>query len=337
MRSRMGGTGRSRGRRIRGVGLIVALGGIGVACGGSLTETEALTESAVPESDAGDYSVVTDLMEGLELTDDQALAVSDVLDAYRGREMEPGTSWYVAADLQKILTSEQIGTLEAGRAEARAERPGRRAGRQGRNDSGWREVGARMGEGPGAGPGAAALDLSDEQAARLREIRESYEPQMQDIRSGLRAGTLTREEAAARLEAIRDAIHEATEGILTADQLAVLEEHRANAEARRGQSVARREEAKGQWEERRQAERAAMVEAMGLTPEQVAAIDALEVRPGGTERLSPEDVAARREAHHAALVAILDTDQEEILVLHGSLFRGAARRGARGAEARRGF
>ena len=65
-------------------------------------------------SSEADLSVgLGDLTEGLGLTDDQVAAVREVMEEYQDRAGEPGTLWYVAADLQEVFTADQIAAIEA--------------------------------------------------------------------------------------------------------------------------------------------------------------------------------------------------------------------------------
>jgi Spy/CpxP family protein refolding chaperone len=316
MRLRKGRLGGSRGRRAVAAGLMIVVAGSAAAC--SDTPTDTGTQDYTADSSDADFSVVFgDLTEGIGLTDDQVAAVRDVMEEHRGRGREAGALWYVAVDLQEILSSDQIAAIEARQEELRSETRGRRGearGQRGRRD--------------GSDPHRAAdgLDLSETQLEQMKEIRESFAPQMEEIRNAVRDGSLTRDEARTRAEAIQTAMHEAMKDILTAEQLALLDERREGAEARR-------DEMKAQWEERRQAEHAAMIAALGLTDEQVASIEALRE---GAERPAREEMEARREEHRQALLDVLDDDQEEIWILHGSLSQSFARHRARG-RAGQGF
>jgi len=296
MRLRKGRLGGNRGRRAIAAGLFVVLAGFVGAC--SSTPTEVVNSDSAAETSDAEFSVVLgDLTEGLGLTDDQISAIREVMEKYRGQGREPGALWYVAADLQGVLTSDQIAAIDARRAENRDQvSEGRSRGRRG---SGSRQGGSvRNGEGR-HGP-IDVVDLSEEQLAQLKEIRDSYAPELTAIRDAVGDGSLSREEAGERLATIREAMHEAMQDVLTADQIALLEEHRSEAEARR-------EEMRSQSEDRRQAERAAMISALDLTDEQVTAIDALN-----------------------ALLEVLDDDQEEIWILRNSLVQSFARHRARG-------
>lgn len=314
-----GRTGGARGRRVIAAGLVMALAGFAGAC--SDTPTDAVGQESVAQESEADFTVILgDLTEALGLTDDQLSAVSDVMEEYRGEGREPGTLWYAAADLQEILSSDQVAAIEARRAELRSEANSRR----GRRDSGLRQGSGRRGEG-GLHGAADLLDLSEEQLEQLKEIREAYAPELQEIRDAMRDGSLTRDEAETRLEAIREATHEAVLGILTAEQAAVLEEHRATRGASRAEARASREGMRSERADRREAERAARVEALGLTAEQVEAIDALRVETRSGERPTREEMESRRAEHHQAVLDILDVDQEEIWILHGALMESFAR------------
>ena len=326
MRLRMGGSGWSRGRRALAVGLVLALAGVAGACDGSPTDT--LDQSMTAGASEADFSIVFgDLTQGLGLTDDQIEAVRNVMEEYRGQGRQPGQLWYAAADLQGILTSDQIAAIEERQTEIRVEMKARRDGMRGRFSGGpFRGHGWGMGSirgGTRGGIRGGDLDLSDEQIAELGQIRESFAPQLREIRDGVRSGSISRDEARTRVTEIREAMRDALTGILTEEQIAVLDEHRADAEGRR-------EEMRGRWEGRHEAGQAAMVEALGLTADQMDAIGALRESFRSEGRPLPEEAEARREAQHQALLDILDDDQAEIWILHGSLSRLVARHQARG-------
>ncbi len=333
MRFCTGEMGWVRGRRAIVAGLTIVFAGLAVACDGSPTDaTDALDQTTTSAASEADLSVVFgDLTDGLGLSDDQIEAVRSILEEYRGQGRQSGALWYAAADLQDILSSEQIEALLARQAELRAEARAGRGGMGGRfgdrseRHGGFRGHGSETGSGQ-RGLHGEGLDLSDEQIAEAEQIRESFEPQLEEIRDGVRSGSITREEAMTRMEAIREAMHEALAGILTEEQLARLEELRAEAETRR-------DAMRSQWEEGREAGRAAMIAALDLTDEQVAAIEALKETSRGEGRPSPEEAEARREEHRQALLDILSDDQEEIWSLHGALSQVFARHQARVREA----
>lgn len=305
MRLRKGTRGWGRGRRAVTIGLVFGLVGLAAACDGSPTDALSQeTEAATTEAESS--AILGDITDGLGLTDDQIEAVREVMEKYRGQGERAGALWYAAAELQGILSSEQIEAMAAAHSERLAEARARRGERDRRSGDGAGRGGRRDGS------RLDDLDLSEEQIAEIEQIRESFAPQIEEIRDAVRAGDITREEARARMDEIREAMHEALAGVLTEQQLGEIEERRAEGEARR-------EEAREEREERRQEAQEAMVDALGLSADQLAAIESL--RDGFRDQGPPsaEEAESRRAEHREALFEILDDDQEEIWTLHGVL------------------
>lgn len=321
MLSREEERGGGRGRHVVGLGLLAGVFLLTAACSNNPTET---TDVSTSQANEAEFSVVLgDLTEDLELTDEQREAIQAVMDAYRGQGREPGTTWYAAADLQRILTSDQIAVIGSRLEEMAAEARGRREGFRERRGSG----GPGFGRGEGGFHGEG-LDLTDEQQTEIEAIRESFQPRLEELREALREGSVSREEAREQMEAIRAEMEAAIAEVLTDDQLAVLEEWKAEREQSRDEAPVDRET-------RREAARVAMVEALSLTSDQLAALDAL--HEAAREQGRPEDsdeAQARREEHRAALLEILDDEQEEIWILHGALRAHLARHAASGTAER---
>jgi hypothetical protein len=131
-----------------------------------------------------------------------------------------------------------------------------------------------------------------------------YGPQLMDLMQQLRQGLISKEQFEELAEALREEIQDAIGDVLTDEQLAAIEELRERA---REASVA---------------ERAARIDALGLTGEQLADLEALReslaeqacetIVAGG----SPEDLHA---AHQEAVAEILSNDQIEIIEVHDAL------------------
>jgi hypothetical protein len=328
MRNRTGRGGWRAGRATVAAGFVIVMAGWLAACDGTPTELDSLSQlSETTEADGS--AVVGDFTDGLGLTDEQAAAVREIVEAYRDQGREPGALWAAAAELQGILTSEQIAAIEERVSQKRSEARTRSHGARG--DQRARRNGSARGD-----RGDVIPDLTEEQRAQLEAIRESYGPQMREIREAVRDGSLSRDEAHARMEDLREAMHEEVSAILTEEQLAALEAHRAEAEARREEAGDRREQNRDEWQERRQEAQEAMVEALGLSSDQVAALEAL--RESAREEGRPssaEEAELRREAHREALWQILDDEQQEIWILYDSLRQLGGRQGP-GQRARRG-
>lgn len=342
--------------------LLALVTGLG-ACGDSVDPVGVATEqslAAMAETELG--AVLTDMTESLGLSDGQASDVVAISNLYSGRLDEPGVLWYIAADLQGVLSSAQVDQLATGRAELRERTRqalseqfgfggepfggrgpgelfgGRLGGGEFPGDGQW--LGgffgpgdapdcARIGEafgsplggfgrnfgGPGHGFGGfgvglggfgdfADIDLSDEQRAALEAIMLEYGPQLMDLVHQLRDGLISEEQFEELAEALGEEIRDAIGEVLTDEQVAAIEELRERARAAAA------------------AERAARVDALGLTDQQLADLEALRVNlaeqacetvvAGG----SADDLRA---AHREAVADILSSDQIEIIEVHYAL------------------
>jgi hypothetical protein len=296
----------------RGVAAAAAmLMAVGVAACGDETLTDANTSTALGDSDAS--AILSDMAGDLGLTDDQRSELQAIAQEYSSRMGEPGVTWYAAADVQAVLASEQIATIDARRQELRdriADRmANRRALGQGSDGAGMRGRGTRRSgdgarRGIGGGPWVGGdMDLTAEQIDAIQDILETYRPQMEAIRDQVRDGSLTREEARDLAHPIRDGIRTEIEALLTPEQLDALEERRQDFEDGKADREAAREQA-----------HAARVDALGLTAQQQARLDALRDAPK-----TEGTVEERREAHRTAMAGIMNEAQLEIVAVHQAL------------------
>ena len=286
-----------------------AVGGIdGSGGGGSLDETVTF--------------IAADL--GLSASETAALSASfakfsdDDVAAMR----EPGFLWHVAAELQATLTDEQKARLferleQAGQRRRGAPGMQQQGGQGGPGQRGPGMGGQQQDQRPG---GLASLDLSDEQQEAIAAIRESYKPQIEAILAD--RDNLTRAEIREQFDALHASIRADIEGVLTPEQIAQLEEMKAEAEARRAEREAAQEAA-------REEAKLVMIEVLGLTDAQVASLEDLrasaeaereairELIESGVDRTEVEaQVEAQREAHQEALASVLDDTQLEITMIH---------------------
>ena len=112
--------------------------------------------------------------------------------------------------------------------------------------AGWTVAEPGWGGGPGHRGGRGhllkALELSEDQQAQFKALRqqhrEAMKPQREAIREQVEAGTLTREEAREQMRAAMESHRAEVEKILTPEQLQKLEELRANRPKRGQQSSA---------------------------------------------------------------------------------------------------
>jgi len=160
------------------------------------------------------------------------------------------------------------------------------------------------------------LDLSDEQWASIKELLEARKAHMKQYRaSGERP---TKEEMQARREAMKQSF----EAILTPDQLARLEEMKANVKGRSGRRPRLRERGFG-------------LKGLDLSDDQKAQLKVLrqgmaeerKARRASGERPTREEMKANHEAMQAAIAHILTPEQRQQL---------EERRAARGAGGEKG-
>ncbi len=258
-----------------------------------------------------------------------------------GTMRDPGALWALAAELHKTMTQEQrarlLERLEQMAANRRA--GGERGMRPGRPGQG----GFHTGPNGQRDNLLAELNLTAEQEAALAAIREDFRAQSETLRGQFHAQDQGQDRVAYQeaVRALREELHAAVIGVLTADQAAQLEELRTAAEAER---EARQAERRQEREARRMATEAARAEALNLTAEQLAALEELEaareafreeVRALRDAGASAEEIRAAIDAHQQAhpegIAQILTQEQLEITAIHRVLtLRMAARRSQAG-------
>lgn len=336
------GTG-DRDWRTRAVPVLAGMALVGlVACGGEDAPTEPVGGSVVNEAllaDAELGSAIDELTQDIGLSDDQRAAIQELVANGRDRAGEPGAAWYAAAELQGILTSEQIAELDSRMANTRdrvgmkhGERSEMRArdGERTRDGGHARDGAGSFGRMSGGAHGYAGLELTEEQRTQIRAVVESHQAELDELREELRSGDLSREEMRSRAESVHEVIRAEIEPLLTQEQRDRLQERKAGMEERRVAAGEHREAAL----ERREAQHAAMVDALGLTDAQTEVLATLrEGRPGGSARAGDESRSEIRDAHRAVLAEVLTEEQQEIVMLHQALgahrFQAAAHEGRR--------
>ncbi len=323
--------------------------------------TAALEEDGAATETTDEMAALAEaLATDLNLTASEAASVTRVMTGQGEHGREPGFLWYVAADLQTTLTDEQKERLfdlvaQYGDRGGLLGEPGFPLGGYGMGPAGFAMGPDGFGMGPagfgmrrggfGMGPGGFGAPhegglfdgiLTDEQIAAVEAIRETYAPQFTELIEARRDGTLTHEAFLEEMAALREAVKAEIDALLTDEQRAEIE---ARIEERRAEHEAEREAMLEQV-------RAAMKDALGLTDEQAAAVDELfaeqeaereaildQLREG---TLTPEEafaaLGALKDAQQAALEALLDETQWEIVLIHDAL----TIRGRRLAFARRG-
>ncbi len=177
-----------------------------------------------------------EFLQSLNLTDEQREQLKAVREQFKGQfqavreQVQAGTltreqAWEqmqalhekVKAASAPYLTPEQQQQIEAHRAEMKEKR-----------GEGFK--------GPGAGRGevADAMNLTDEQKEQVKTVRAQYEGQFKAIRDQVKAGTLTKEQAKEKAQALMAEVKAAMAPYLTPEQLQQLEEMKARRQGRHG-------------------------------------------------------------------------------------------------------
>ncbi|MFK7845618.1 MAG: hypothetical protein AB8G77_09970 [Rhodothermales bacterium] len=291
------------------------------------------------QSDAVAPSVST-LTDQLQLTEKQANEIDELI-AKRG-ENEPGTLWYVAAELQNTLTAQQkdelLASIETKMAERKAaiKEAGEKSDRKGRFQRG--EAFENV-----------VGDLTDEQKTALKTLRESQREEMKALVAKRREGSLDETAMKEAVSQLRESMEAELANILTEEQLAAMkaarEERGEGFRSRRNGNEEKRarRNAEGSEEgqrsgrfgrgEAREAFSEARIEALGLTSDQqdqmkalmaeqiekaAAMFDELKASDGDREAMR-EKVSALRGASKEALNDILTEEQQEIIAIHRAL------------------
>ena len=249
---------------------------------------------------------------------------------------EPGFLWYVAAELQETLSDEQIERL-LNRLENRGNifgRPGFDHGQGGGfadRFNGHRGFG-HFGGAPSAGAFADHLGLTEDQKVEISTLREQFRLNLDALREEHLSGSLSDEAFREALQALGEGLKNEWQDLLTDDQKAILEQMKADREAAL-------EERKEELEADRAAAREVMIAVLGLSADQVVALEELHdkveelrgafqelIDSGATREKVKEWAQAATSEVTDELISILDQTQLEIFVIHGALESRAGHR-----------
>ena len=302
-----------------GRGLFVAL-----ILAGSLAACD--STSALDEGTTSDETLelfAADLSSELALSSDQQVALSASI-AQHGAAgaMDPGFLWRLAAELSTTLSDTQIDSLINGRGSRQALQNA-----FGDRPSGDRQMGPPQRDDRGQGnrgPGLRDI-LTDDQKADLEAIRDSRRGELDELFAAIRAAREAGDTGAA------EAAHEAIQALQAAAQAEVEAYLDANLTQEQKDAIeaaqAEREAARAEYQA---AERAVMIEVLGITDAQadelMAAQDDFRDALEGIDRDGdvPSQMEALRTDLEASVSAALSSDAAfEIWQIHGALARKA--------------
>ena len=249
-----------------------------------------------------------DLENDLNLSDKSVRNLRSALGRHgRGgeRDREPGFLWKLAAELQQTLTEEEKNNIYARLEEVKEK--GKDRGKDADKGRGKKDGGALR---------VIYSVLTDDQKPQFDAIMEEFRTGMDAIFASIKAGKMTREEAKAEIESMEEAMKAAIDALLTDDQKAQLEQMRADRKA----------EKKAYMEAVHQAK----IEALGLTVDQIAAIETARAETKAamealkaqvesedlTKKEAREAAKAIFEANKTTMDAIFTATQIEIIKIH---------------------
>ena len=285
-----------------------------ILLGGSLIACETVTSATHEETTTEEHNTPATLISLQEMAsaiasdvDASPQDLQNALSDHQPRWGQPGILWYVAATLQERLTPEQKERLlrRAHRLAQKAQRERRAQLRKFFSRPAHRLPVWRI--------------LTDDQRPAFRELWQRYRQAFRTLAEQLRTEAISREEFLRQALALREAFREELDNLLTDEQKQRLEERRDARQERR--------------EERMDAIRDAMIEALGLTPEQVEALESLHETQKETRRelfeqfkngdltleQLKEALQALREQRQQTLEEILTPEQLETFKIHRAL------------------
>ena len=276
----------------------------------------------------------------LGATLDLSAAQSSRLDAVAAQyaDADRADLWAAAAAVQDVLTDAQVASLRQAADARRADRlqsGDARDGRRGPRADRMRRPGRRGDRGRG-GRAVRGPELTEDQRAALREIRQETRQSAEALVAQLRAGSVSGDDFVDRTQALRDAAARRAAAVLPAD----VARRRAERRAARAAERAARESALDLSEAQKDALQSLRLDRLRARPARLDARPFLDGdgqldRAAYRDALREQRVAARaaQDDRRDASADVLTEDQEALLFLHRVLAgRGsqATRRGGRG-------
>ena len=200
-------------------------------------------------SELQDFS--SELAYDLGLSEASASAVNDVLNRHGrgGKHKEPGFLWKVAGELADKLSDEEKARLFEKMEEKEIPLFGTPKIKKGKK--------SKKGKDPFS---AIKKVLTDDQKVTFKAIKIAYKEKFKVINEQVKDGTLSKEDAKAQKNALKEALKAEIDALLTDEQKAQLEQNKAD----------RKEKRKAY----RDSTKAVKIAVLGMTQDQISAFDA---------------------------------------------------------------
>ncbi|GIT74359.1 MAG: hypothetical protein Ct9H300mP29_3530 [Candidatus Neomarinimicrobiota bacterium] len=248
-----------------------------------------------------------ELSSDLGLSESSASAVNDVLNRHgrKGKHREPGFLWKVAGELAVELSDEEKARLFEKMDEKEIPLFGSSKGKKGKKGKSYFSQIKKV--------------LTDDQKVTFKVIKVAYKERFKAIHEQVKDGTLSKEDAKAQKDALREALKAEIDVLLTDEQKAQLEQNKAD----------RKEKRKAY----RDSTKAVKVAVLGMTTDQLTAFDAAhqEARDAAKALFEKSkngdiDKDTLREglknifaAKNEKMLGIFDDSQIEIIKIHKAL------------------
>ena len=266
-----------------------------------------------------------ELSSDLGLSESSASAVNDVLNRHgrKGKHREPGFLWKVAGELAVELSDEEKARLFEKMDEKEIPLFGSSKGKKGKKGKSYFSQIKKV--------------LTDDQKVTFKAIKVAYKERFKAIHEQVKDGTLSKEDAKAQKDALREALKAEIDALLTDEQKAQLEQNKAD----------RKEKRKAY----RDSTKAVKVAVLGMTTDQLTAFDAAhqEARDAAKALFEKSkngdiDKDTLREglknifaAKNEKMLGIFDDSQIEIIKIHKALsLRKKKHKGKKGKKGKKG-
>jgi len=266
-----------------------------------------------------------ELSSDLGLSESSASAVNDVLNRHgrKGKHREPGFLWKVAGELAVELSDEEKARLFEKMDEKEIPLFGSSKGKKGKKGKSYFSQIKKV--------------LTDDQKVTFKVIKVAYKERFKAIHEQVKDGTLSKEDAKAQKDALREALKAEIDVLLTDEQKAQLEQNKAD----------RKEKRKAY----RDSTKAVKVAVLGMTTDQLTAFDAAhqEARDAAKALFEKSkngdiDKDTLREglknifaAKNEKMFGIFDDSQIEIIKIHKALsLRKKKHKGKKGKKGKKG-
>ena len=266
-----------------------------------------------------------ELSSDLGLSESSASAVNDVLNRHgrKGKHREPGFLWKVAGELAVELSDEEKARLFEKMDEKEIPLFGSSKGKKGKKGKSYFSQIKKV--------------LTDDQKVTFKAIKVAYKERFKAIHEQVKDGTLSKEDAKAQKDALREALKAEIDVLLTDEQKAQLEQNKAD----------RKEKRKAY----RDSTKAVKVAVLEMTTDQLTAFDAAHQEARDAVKALFEkskngdiDKDTLREglknifaAKNEKMLGIFDDSQIEIIKIHKALsLRKKKHKGKKGKKGKKG-